>query len=184
MIESSWRRAVVHVLLGSALLSGCVAGGVASADTGSTSAGSSGSGSGSASGSGSGSASGSDSGSAVLPVSSFHGMGALGAAATQVGKPYEWGAMGPNSWDCSALVQWAFSTVGVHIPRTTWEQARAGVSVPRYALAPGDVLILNSDASHVGIYAGFGQVLNAYDYGVPVGLTPLNHFVVYSIRRF
>ncbi|WP_280488143.1 C40 family peptidase, partial [Nocardia cyriacigeorgica] len=39
------------------------------------------------------------------------------------GKPYEWGSEGPHSWDCSALVQWAYAQVGVRLPRTTWEQA-------------------------------------------------------------
>uniref|UniRef100_UPI003CCB7DE2 NlpC/P60 family protein n=1 Tax=Nocardia donostiensis TaxID=1538463 RepID=UPI003CCB7DE2 len=130
------------------------------------------------------SGSGSSSGSAALPLPSSTGLGALAAAFTQLGKPYEWGGMGPNSWDCSALVQWAFRQVGVRLPRTTWEQAKAGTPVPRYALSPGDVVILNSDASHVGIYAGFGEVFNAYGRGVPVGFTPLDEFTIYSIRRF
>ncbi|WP_054812138.1 NlpC/P60 family protein [Nocardia arizonensis] len=128
--------------------------------------------------------SGSSSGSALLPVPSVAGLGALAAATTQVGKPYEWGGVGPNSWDCSGLVQWAFRQVGVRLPRTTWQQATVGAPVPYAALSPGDVIILNRDASHVGIYAGFGQVLNAFDWGVPVGLTPLSRFDIYSIRRF
>lgn len=141
-------------------------------------------GSGSASGSGSGSGSGSSSGSATLPISSASGLGALAAAFTQMGKPYEWGSMGPHSWDCSALVQWAFWQVGVQVPRTTYEQAGAGAAVPRSALSPGDVVILNSDASHVGIYAGSGQLFNAYGLGVPVGFTSINEFAIHSIRRF
>ncbi|WP_327114543.1 C40 family peptidase [Nocardia sp. NBC_01730] len=143
---------------------------------------------GSASGSGpsggSGSGSGSASGSAALPVPSYYGLGALAAAVTQIGKPYQWGGTGPFAWDCSGLVQWAYRQVGVNLPRTTWQQARAGVSVPRSALSIGDVVVLNSDGSHVGIYAGLGQVLNAYDWGVPVGFTPLKQFDIYAIRRF
>nr|WP_245550880.1 NlpC/P60 family protein [Nocardia paucivorans] len=138
-------------------------------------------------GSGSGSAaiaSGSASVTAGLPISSPNGLGALTAALTQLGKPYEWGGEGPYAWDCSGLVQWAFRQVGVQLPRTTWEQARVGAAVPRYALSPGDVVILNPDASHVGIYAGYGQVFNAYGRGVPVGFTPLNKFVIKTIRRF
>lgn len=149
----------------------------AGADTGS------GSGSGS-NGSGSAGSSGSSSGSAALPISSPNGLGALTAALTQLGKPYEWGGMGPHAWDCSGLVQWAFRQVGVRLPRTTWEQAEAGAAVPLHALSPGDVVILNPDASHVGIYAGYGQVFNAYGRGVPVGFTPLNQFVIKTIRRF
>ncbi|MEV6139781.1 NlpC/P60 family protein [Nocardia sp. NPDC051990] len=145
---------------------------------------------GSASGSGgSGSASGSSgsaSGSAALalPLPSIAGLGALTAAYTQIGKPYEWGATGPFSWDCSGLVQWAFRQVGVKLPRTTWEQAKVGAAVPFSALSLGDVVILNDDASHVGIYAGRGQILDAHDWGVPVGLHPLSKFDIYTIRRF
>ncbi|WP_433193432.1 NlpC/P60 family protein [Nocardia sp. CA-107356] len=141
-------------------------------------------GSGSASLGSSGSASLSSSGSAALPLPSTKGLGALAAAFTQVGKPYEWGGTGPFTWDCSGLVQWAFAQVGVRLPRTTWQQARVGAAVPFYALSPGDVVILNEDASHVGIYAGLGQILDAHDWGVPVGLHPLRQFDIYSIRRF
>ncbi|MEU1999178.1 NlpC/P60 family protein [Nocardia gamkensis] len=156
------------------------------ADTGSAS----GSGPGSASsGSASGSGPGADSGSAAsgsgfLPVPSVFGVGALAAATTQIGKPYEWGGTGPFSWDCSGLVQWAYRQVGVSIPRTTWQQAKAGAPVPRGSLSLGDVVVLNQDGSHVGIYAGNGLVLNAYDWGVPVGYTPLDEFDIYAIRRF
>ncbi|GAB4587493.1 hypothetical protein Ntsu_53250 [Nocardia sp. IFM 10818] len=111
-------------------------------------------------------------------------MAALGVAATQTGKRYEWGGVGPDAWDCSGLVQWAYRSVGIDMPRTTWQQARAGLEVPLGALQPGDVVILNGDASHVGIYAGGGQVLNAPTWGVPVGLTPLAQFEIYDIRRF
>ncbi|MGS2810078.1 NlpC/P60 family protein [Nocardia sp. MW-W600-9] len=138
---------------------------------------------GSASGSG-GSSSGSSSGSGAIPLPSATGIGALTAAATQIGKPYEWGAMGPHAWDCSALVQWAFRQVGVDLPRTTWEQAKVGMPVTFRGLAPGDVVILNGDGSHVGIYAGLGQILDAHDWGVPVGLHPLREFDIFTIRRF
>ncbi len=120
----------------------------------------------------------------MLPVPSVRGLAALAVATTQLGKPYEWGGTGPSSWDCSGLVQWAFRQVGVRIPRTTWQQASAGAPVPRAALSPGDVVVLNRDGSHVGIYAGFGEVLNAYGWGVPVGFTPLREFDIYAIRRF
>ncbi|WP_458688958.1 NlpC/P60 family protein [Nocardia tengchongensis] len=155
--------------------------GLAQADTGS---GGSGSASGSSSGSGTGSFSGSASGSAQLPIASPRAMAALALASTQTGKPYEWGGTGPDAWDCSGLVQWAFRSVGINLPRTTWQQAETGSEVPFGAMQPGDVLILNDDASHEGIYAGGGTVLNAYDWGVPVGLTPLSQFDIYTIRRY
>ncbi|EOM77568.1 NlpC/P60 family protein [Rhodococcus rhodnii] len=135
---------------------------------------------------GSGSTSGSSSGSAFvpMPIPTPTGLAALAAAATQTGKPYLWGGVGPHAWDCSGLVQWAFRQVGVDLPRTTWEQAEVGTSIPLWAIAPGDIVVLHRDASHIGIYAGFGQVFNAYGLGVPVGLTPLSNFHVYDIRRF
>ncbi|MGQ4617163.1 NlpC/P60 family protein [Nocardia sp. R7R-8] len=156
--------------------------GPAWADTGSFSGGPGSASFGSA-GSGS-SSSGSASGSADLPVPSVFGLGALAAAMTQIGKPYEWGGTGPDSWDCSGLVQWAYRQVGVRLPRTTWQQAKVGAPVPRAALSVGDVVVLNSDGSHVGLYAGNGQVLNAYGQGVPVGFSPLDDFDIYAIRRF
>nr|WP_245671568.1 NlpC/P60 family protein [Nocardia amamiensis] len=119
-----------------------------------------------------------------LPMPSATGLLALAAATTQLGKPYEWGGTGPFSWDCSGLVQWAFRQAGVRLPRTTWQQAKVGTPVPRAILMPGDVVVLNRDGSHVGIYAGGGQVLNAYGSGVPVGFTPLKQFDIYAIRRF
>lgn len=186
---------VVRVVVVSALVAVAVVMSVstASADTGSAGTGSSASGS--ASGSGSGSGSGSDSGSgsgsasgstqpAVLPVPSMRGLTALGWAATQFGKPYLWGGTGPNSWDCSGLVQWSFRQAGVQLPRTTWQQAKAGIPVPLASLAPGDVVVVNRDGSHVGIYTGFDQLVNAYGDGVPVGLAPLHRFRIYAIRRF
>jgi cell wall-associated NlpC family hydrolase len=109
---------------------------------------------------------------------------ALAAATTQTGKPYQWGGVGPNSWDCSGLVQWAFRQAGVSLPRTSQEQARVGQAVPRWALAPGDVITFYPGATHVGIYAGFGMVFNAYGVGVPTGLTPLTDLPINNIRRF
>lgn len=109
-----------------------------------------------------------------LPVSTTAGMQALAAATTQLGKPYKWGGTGPNSWDCSGLVQWAFSTAGIWLPRTSQQQAKVGHAIPLWAIAPGDIIIFWRDASHVGIYAGFGQVLNAYGpNGVPIGFNAL-----------
>ncbi|MXP23287.1 NlpC/P60 family protein [Gordonia sp. HNM0687] len=120
-----------------------------------------------------------------LPIPTPAGMQALTAAMTQLGRPYEWGGTGPWSWDCSGLMQWAFSTAGIRLPRTSQEQARVGHSIPLSALAPGDLIVFYRDASHIGIYAGFGQVFNAYGpNGAPIGFTPLNHWShIKTIRR-
>ena len=149
------------------------------APTGSSDTGSAGSSTGSGS---SGSSSGS--GNFAMPISSPAGLMALTAATTQSGKPYLWGGVGPDAWDCSGLVQWAFRQAGVSLPRTSQQMAKVGAPVPLWALSPGDVVVLNSDASHVGIYLGFGQIFNAYGRGVPVGIAPLAQWQIFTIRRF
>lgn len=123
-----------------------------------------------------------------LPIPSPRGLAALAAATTQTGKPYLWGGNGPDAWDCSGLVQWAFRTVGISLPRTSQEMARytGGTLVPLSALQPGDVITMDTYdiAGHVGIYAGNGMVFNAYGTGVPTGLRPLSDFRIHNIRRF
>jgi len=120
----------------------------------------------------------------ALPVPSPRGVVALGAAMTQAGKPYEWGAEGPDSYDCSGLVWWAYQQLGIDIGRTTYDQIYDGVDVPLNNIQPGDLIIFRENNSHIGIYAGFGQVWNAYDYGVPIGLTPLaDEPPVHIVRR-
>ncbi|WP_207280101.1 C40 family peptidase [Tomitella cavernea] len=123
-------------------------------------------------------------GAGALPIPSPRGLVALGAAMTQVGKPYAWGAEGPNSYDCSGLVWWAYRQLGIDIGRTTYDQIYDGVNVPLNNIQPGDLIIFREDNSHIGIYAGFGQVWNAYDYGVPIGLTPLaDEPPIHIVRR-
>lgn len=113
-------------------------------------------------------------------------MAALNLAMTQVGKPYRWGGTGPNNWDCSGLVQWAFRSVGINLPRVSQQQARVGKAIPISALAPGDVIVFYRNASHIGIYAGFGQVFNAAGpNGVPIGFNALNRMPpIKTIRRY
>ncbi|WP_370654876.1 NlpC/P60 family protein [Prescottella sp. R16] len=123
-----------------------------------------------------------------LPIPSPRGLAALAAAQTQIGKRYVWGGNGPDVWDCSGLVQWAFRTVGIALPRTSQEMAAypGGLLVPLSVLQPGDVVTMNTYdiAGHVGIYAGNGMVFNAYGDGVPIGLTPLSDFDIHNIRRY
>ncbi|WP_420910866.1 NlpC/P60 family protein [Rhodococcus sp. OK519] len=123
-----------------------------------------------------------------LPIPSPRGLAALAAATTQTGKPYLWGGNGPDAWDCSGLVQWAFRAVGINLPRTSQEMARftGGMLVPLAVLQPGDVITMDTYdiAGHVGIYAGNGMVFNAYGTGVPTGLRPLSEFRIHNIRRF
>ncbi|MFB7374739.1 NlpC/P60 family protein [Streptomyces sp. NPDC056222] len=98
---------------------------------------------------------------------SARGQAALSAAATQIGKPYVSGAEGPNSYDCSGLTQWAYRQAGVTLTRTTYTQQNDGVKIGRSALKPGDLVFFNS-LSHVGLYAGNGQILHAPKPGASV----------------
>lgn len=119
------------------------------------------------------------------PSSSPAGLVALAAAQTQAGKEYQWGGTGPDEWDCSGLVQWAFGTAGVELPRVSEDQALVGEEVPVADMAPGDVITFRDAADHIGIYAGAGQVFNAYDEGVPIGLTALADLPpIHNVQRF
>ncbi|MFP8959014.1 NlpC/P60 family protein [Streptomyces nanhaiensis] len=87
---------------------------------------------------------------------------AFEAAKSRVGMPYVWGASGPNSFDCSGLTSWAFAQAGVSIPRTSQAQANIGTRINSLsALKPGDLIIMRTDLSHVGFYAGNGQILHS-----------------------
>ncbi len=107
---------------------------------------------------------------------------ALDAARTKVGANYSWGATGPNSFDCSGLVQWAFRQAGVELPRTSFEQSHVGAPVSFDNLRAGDIVITNG-GGHVGIYAGNGQLLNAVQSGTPVSYTHLSADDVVTARR-
>ncbi|MEU4672532.1 NlpC/P60 family protein [Amycolatopsis sp. NPDC023774] len=111
------------------------------------------------------------------------GATALGRALTQQGKPYVWGAAGPNAYDCSGLVVWAFKQVGVALPHSSRLQSTAGVAVSKAALQPGDLVFFYTPVSHVGIYAGGGMVLHASRPGVPVKLSPLSSMPFHNARR-
>lgn len=86
---------------------------------------------------------------------------ALAFARAQIGKPYVWGATGPESYDCSGLTQAAWKAAGVTIPRTTYDQVTAGTTVPVSQAQPGDLVFFYDDVTHVGIYVGNGMMIHA-----------------------
>ncbi|MEZ3178456.1 C40 family peptidase [Streptomyces pimonensis] len=108
---------------------------------------------------------------------------ALAAARSALGKPYVWGAEGPSSFDCSGLTQWSYAQAGVALPRTSQAQRYAGRQVPLSAARPGDLVVYRSDASHVGMYAGNGQVIHAPYPGAPVRYDPVGMMPVSSVTR-
>ncbi|MEU8752500.1 C40 family peptidase [Streptomyces chartreusis] len=86
---------------------------------------------------------------------------ALAFARSQIGKPYVWGATGPDSYDCSGLTQAAWKAAGVDIPRVTYDQVNAGTTVPLSSAQPGDLVFFYDDVTHVGIYIGNGMMIHA-----------------------
>jgi cell wall-associated NlpC family hydrolase len=104
----------------------------------------------------------------VLPEATNVGTTALRAALSQRGKPYVWGAAGPNAYDCSGLVVWAFATEGISLPHYTGSLWNSGMHVSRANLEPGDLVFFFADISHVGIYIGNGLMVDAPSAGQDV----------------
>jgi len=86
---------------------------------------------------------------------------AVNAALSQVGKPYQWGAAGPNSYDCSGLTMWAWAQAGVGLPHNSGMQYGSLPHVSTSSLQPGDLLFFGSPIHHVGMYVGSGQMVEA-----------------------
>ena len=104
-------------------------------------------------------------------------------ARQQLGKPYVWGATGPNSYDCSGLTQAAWASAGVTLPRTTWDQVNAGMRVARSQLQPGDLVFFYEDISHVGLYIGDGQMIHAPKPGDTVRIEAVDYMPFHSAVR-
>lgn len=94
----------------------------------------------------------------------------LAFARAQVGDAYVLGSTGPDSWDCSSLVQAAYRQIGVDLPRTSQPQSTAGTQVSLDNLQPGDILYWGGAGSayHVGIYSGGGKFIGAQNSGTGV----------------
>jgi cell wall-associated NlpC family hydrolase len=86
----------------------------------------------------------------------------------QLGKPYVWGATGPDSFDCSGLMQWSWAQVGVAMPRVAADQQTWAIPVPISQVKPGDLVFFGNPAHHVGIYIGNGLMIDAPHTGANV----------------
>jgi peptidoglycan DL-endopeptidase CwlO len=98
---------------------------------------------------------------------------ALGFAYGQLGKPYIWGAEGPDAYDCSGLTSRAWEHGGTAIPRTSQEQWRRLPHIPLNLLRPGDLVIYFPGATHVAMYIGNGMVIQAPRPGGVVKISPI-----------
>lgn len=108
---------------------------------------------------------------------------AIAFARAQLGKPYVWGATGPNSYDCSGLTQAAWRAAGVTLPRTTWDQIDVGTRVSVNDLQPGDLVFYYSDISHVAMYIGNGQMIQAPHTGAVIDIQPVTEMPIYGASR-
>jgi len=97
---------------------------------------------------------------------------AVAFAYAQLGKPYQWGATGPDSFDCSGLAQAAWAAAGVAIPRDTYEQWAALPHIAASAIQPGDLLYYDG-VGHVAIYVGDGYIIDAPQTGMDVEKIPM-----------
>lgn len=115
--------------------------------------------------------------------SSGRAAAAVRAARAAVGRPYVWGSTGPSGFDCSGLMVWSYRQAGVSLPRTSQAQRHAGRQVPLSQARPGDLVTYRSDASHVGMYVGNGQVVHAPYPGARVRYDPVGMMPVSAVTR-
>ncbi|MFH8488110.1 C40 family peptidase [Streptomyces longisporoflavus] len=104
-------------------------------------------------------------------------------AEAQIGKPYVWGATGPDSYDCSGLTQDAWKAAGISLPRTTWDQVKVGTTVKTADAKPGDLVFFYDDISHVGIYVGDGKMIHAPKPGTNVRTESIYYMPIHSVVR-
>lgn len=107
---------------------------------------------------------------------------AASAAQSKIGAPYVYGAAGPNAFDCSGLVQWAFQQAGVSVPRTSEAQAGTGRPVAQGDLQVGDIISFYG-GGHSGIYVGNGNVVHASTEGSPVSIASVASMPYNGARR-
>ena len=102
-------------------------------------------------------------------------LSALQEAYRQMGKPYVYGAAGPDAFDCSGLTEWAFAHAGVSLPHSAAAQYNYGMHVSYSELQPGDLVFFSEGGyiGHVGIYVGNGNMIDAPHSGSYVGVRGL-----------
>lgn len=109
-----------------------------------------------------------------LPPASGRARDAIAFAQQQLGKPYEWGAEGPDSYDCSGLTMASWRRGGVSLPHSSRAQYDSGPHVPRSQLEPGDLVFFGNPIHHVGLYVGNGQMIAAPSSGKNVSYKDIN----------
>ncbi len=114
-----------------------------------------------------------------MPQASEGGQAVCDIAAQYLGVPYVWGGTSPNGFDCSGLVQYVYSQLGISLARVADDQMKEGIPVSRDQLMPGDIIGFSSAglggyASHIGIYVGDGMMIHAPRTGDVVKYTSID----------
>lgn len=104
---------------------------------------------------------------------------------SKLGCKYVWGATGPNTFDCSGLMQWSFKQIGVKLPRVSREQSVSGQYVSKANLKPGDLVFFGHPVHHVGMFLGNNEYIHAPQTGDVVKISKLSSRKDYNTgRRF
>jgi cell wall-associated NlpC family hydrolase len=109
---------------------------------------------------------------------------AVNYALAQRGEPYVFGSNGPDSWDCSSLMQASYREAGISIGRTTYAQAVLGRAVSRSEVQAGDLVIYYADQGHVAMVIDSNTAVHASTEGAPVKTAPIDSIgPINTIRR-
>lgn len=111
------------------------------------------------------------------------GQAVIDYACQFVGNPYVWGGTSlTNGADCSGFVQSVYAHFGISLPRTTYDMVNSGYAVSFDEAQPGD-LILYGDCSHVGLYMGDGNIVNALNSDKGICICSATYTNIYAVRR-
>jgi cell wall-associated NlpC family hydrolase len=108
---------------------------------------------------------------------------AVDTALAQIGDPYVWGGAGPDAFDCSGLTEYAYAAAGIYLPHSSSMQSAMGIPVSEADLQPGDLVFFYTPVSHVAMYIGNGEIVQASTYGEPVAVTELAYMPDYVGAR-
>ena len=108
---------------------------------------------------------------------------AVNTALAQIGDPYVWGAAGPSAFDCSGLTEYAYAAAGITLPHSSSMQSTMGTPVAYSDLQPGDLVFFYTPVSHVAMYIGNGEIVQASTFGQPVAVTELAYMPDYAGAR-
>ncbi len=122
------------------------------------------------------------------PAPASGAAGAIAFARAQIGDPYQWGAAGPDKWDCSGLTMRAWQAGGISLPHYSAGQYDASTPISEGDLQPGDLVFWGSSSSpssiyHVALYTGGGMIVHAPRTGEDVAEVPIDYWISPELLR-